>query len=159
MQGGNMYKTWHKSRSVRLKGFDYGASNIAYHVIIGARGKRDVFTDGRINRRVIAVLIDACRLHQYSLIAYCLMPDHLHILIRSGENSSRLPQFVRAFKSYARSKVKRNLWQRGYYEHVMRTGEDLKITAEYILNNPVRKGMVEEWGEYEWSGLIVEEGI
>jgi hypothetical protein len=44
------------------------------------------------------------------------------------------------------------LWQARFYDHVMRTGEDGRRMAKYILDNPVRKGLVEEAGMYPYSG-------
>ena len=51
----------------------------------------------------------------------------------------------------------RNIWQKGSYDHVMRKDEDLNSTAEYILNNPVRRGRADNWGNYPWCGRDVFE--
>jgi REP element-mobilizing transposase RayT len=150
------FKTWGKSRSVRLEGFDYSTCNTAYHVIIGSKGKRAVFTQDVRNKVVIEVLKTGCDLDGFTLVAYCLIPNHLHILVGAGKGSSRLPFFVRAFKSFASRRAGEKLWQRGYYEHVMRSDESLRTVAEYILDNPVRKGIVESRGEYGWGWCVYD---
>jgi len=46
------------------------------------------------------------------------------------------------------------LWQRYFYDHVLRNEEDLKNVALYVLENPVRKGMVENWQDYPYCGIV-----
>ncbi len=46
------------------------------------------------------------------------------------------------------------LWQRSYYDHIARREEDVLAICEYILANPVRKGLVEDVGLWPFSGLI-----
>jgi len=43
------------------------------------------------------------------------------------------------------------LWQRGFYDHALRKEEDVQKVAEYIVNNPVRMGLVEDWRNYRFS--------
>ena len=45
------------------------------------------------------------------------------------------------------------LWQRGFYEHIIRKEENIADVAEYILNNPVRQGLVQDGEYYEWCEL------
>ncbi|MEE8373073.1 MAG: transposase, partial [Dehalococcoidia bacterium] len=99
----------------------------------------------------------------YELIAYCLMPDHLHILVQAGESPKDLSQFVRGFKSYCTTITRSvatpaatnsRLWQRGFYEHVLRKEEDIEGVAEYVLNNPVRNGLTSVQGQHEWCELV-----
>jgi len=52
------------------------------------------------------------------------------------------------------------LWQPSFYDHVLRNDEDLPAVARYILNNPVRKGLVDHYTEYVFSGsLVFKDGI
>jgi putative transposase len=136
------YKTWGRSRSTRLRYFDYAAPNVAYHVIIGAQDRRAIFSDELTNKRITGLLSRSAQMHGYSVLAYCLMPDHLHILIQSGKWPHDLRQFIRGFKSSVTRATGRRLWQRGFFEHVLRKEENILAVAEYILNNPVRKGLV-----------------
>ena len=153
MRGSGFYKTWGKSRSVRLLNFDYAAAHVVYHVIVGSRGKDALFVSARVNKQVIEIMNNACAIHEYELLAYCLMPDHLHMLVKSSAGSTDLRGLVRAMKSFCTKSLRRQLWQRGFYEHVMRTGEDIRRTAEYIVNNPVRKGLAPRVEDYPWAGI------
>ncbi len=45
-------------------------------------------------------------------------------------------------------------WRKDYYDHVIRTREDIASQVRYILDNPVRKGLVSSWQEYPFKGSI-----
>ena len=84
---------------------------------------------------------------------YVIMPDHLHFIIsKSGDHTgSPLRDIVGWFKTMTTNeyiqKVKdleyeafyQKVWQRGYYEHVIRDEKDYMVKAEYIMNNLYKK--------------------
>ena len=94
------------------------------------------------------------------LFCYCIMPDHLHILLSLTNNYKKsLQNWVSAFKSYTARIVNTSfcikpLWQKNFYDHVVRKEESLIKIAEYIVNNPVRKGIVSDWQEYPYSRMV-----
>jgi REP element-mobilizing transposase RayT len=45
-------------------------------------------------------------------------------------------------------------WQKDFYDHVIRKDEDIAIQVRYILDNPVRRGLVSSWQEYQFRGSI-----
>jgi len=90
------------------------------------------------------------------LFAWCIMPDHVHLLVEC-EN---LAGFVRRFKGRATVAARsvdpdRRLWQRSFYDHLLRGDEDVLTVVRYIWGNPVRAGIVRKPGEYRWSGSAV----
>ena len=91
-----------------------------------------------------------------SLYAWCIMPDHIHILLQDKD----IIDFMRLFKGRMTPKAfakerNRKLWQRSYYDHALRKEETLLEVARYILENPVRASLVKSPLEYEWSGSEV----
>jgi REP element-mobilizing transposase RayT len=81
------------------------------------------------------------------------MPDHLHWLLA---DASRAGDAVIRFKSLStrvswQRGVRGRLWQRSYWDHVIRRQEDLREVAEYIVQNPVRAGLVRQASEYPWQ--------
>ncbi|MCK5687990.1 transposase [Myxococcota bacterium] len=88
------------------------------------------------------------------LFAWCIMPDHLHILLRD-EN---LVDFIRLFKGrlvpVARQKRSDKLWQRSFYDHAVRKEDSLSDISHYIWDNPVRAGLAREPLKYRWSGSL-----
>ena len=73
-----------------------------------------------------------------------------------GSDGSDLAQLMKTFKQASsfdyKRRVGRLLWQRSYYDHVLRRPEELQPALEYILANPVRAGLVEEPGAYPFLG-------
>lgn len=95
--------------------------------------------------------------HRASLLhAWCIMPDHVHLLLQDKD----VVEFVRVFKgkmtaiALAREPGRR-LWQRSFYDHVLRKEENLVALARYIWENPVRTGLVGDPRKHRWSGSEV----
>ncbi len=87
---------------------------------------------------------------------YCAMPDHVHMLTVGTTDAVNLKEFVPELKQqtgwdYRRERNAR-LWQEGYYDHVLRPEEGTAAVLAYIVNNPVRAGLVAEPLEYEFWG-------
>ena len=104
---------------------------------------------------------------RYQLIAYCIMPNHVHILIQScmREPANHLGQSakypvtetLRLLKGrtarFCNLELKRNggFWQHESYDHVVRDEQELEQTILYILNNPVKAGLVTEWRDWKFT--------
>jgi REP element-mobilizing transposase RayT len=106
--------------------------------------------------RVVEILHKSVLDSDIRLFAWCLMPDHVHLLVEC-EN---LVGFVRSFKGRATAAARavdsdHRLWQRSFYDHLLRTDEDVRTVARYIWENPVRAGIVRKPAEYRWSGSAV----
>jgi putative transposase len=143
----------------RLQDFDYANPTAIFFVTICAAPGTAPFSDSRLAEKVIASL-QWLRTHRGMLIySYCLMPDHLHLLLRLGTSGWDLPTAMGAFKSFTTQQswklgYRGQLWQDRYYDHVLRKHEDAATIGEYMRQNPVRKGLVEQPEEYRLSGLL-----
>ncbi len=95
--------------------------------------------------------------------AYCVMPDHLHLLVAGAAESSNLVKFVEAFKQDTgvefERKSRQPLWQFKYYDHILRGKDSADRVARYIWMNPVRKGLSRAPGEFEFAGSFTELGL
>ena len=77
---------------------------------------------------------------------YCLMPNHIHGIIEIAETGGQgrppLQKIIQGYKSVtARLCFKygyKTIWQRSYYEHIIRDEKDLQKISEYIINNPAK---------------------
>ncbi len=140
--------------SPRLKAFDY-TGPYAYNLTFVTRRRAKLFNDPCVVELIEATLLQACAKHTFALLAYCFMPDHLHLLI-SGSSDSRLADFVRLFKQLsgyaAKQKLGAAIWQISYYDHVLRREEDLAQVARYIWDNPIRAGLVDVRSQYPYAG-------
>jgi len=92
----------------------------------------------------------------YENVTYCFMPDHLHLLIEATHDRADLRRYVKLAKQRSGAahalKCGARLWQEGYYDRVLRKDEDSKAIAKYILENPVRAGLVASVMDYPFSG-------
>jgi REP element-mobilizing transposase RayT len=118
---------------------------------------RTVFSDKKVAERTLEFLRKIRERNSYKIYAHCLMPDHLHLLLNPADSGTPVSRFLQTFKSQTAFRYKRehgrSLWQRGFYDHVVRKGEDLVKIAQYILNNPVRKHLTERVDDYPYSGM------
>ena len=153
-----LYKTFGKRRSLRLRSFDYRSPH-TYHLTWGTAGRRPVLTDPDLVERLIGILEAEAK--EMLLYAYCFMPDHVHLLLSPEEGKDPI-RFVQAYKgkttrAYWKMNGRGRLWQRGFYDHILRQEEDVRQVALYILENPIRKEMVERLVDYPFSGSFIFE--
>ena len=89
---------------------------------------------------------------------YVIMPDHVHMIIyindTTGEKekgqdpaNERIPQVVSAFKRYSQKDVGRRIFQRGYYDHIIRNDKDYDVKWQYIDDNPANWLQKKKWQE------------
>lgn len=105
---------------------------------------------------VLETLREACAANSFNVYAYCFMPDHLHLELAGQTEQADLASMMRAFKGLAATRARgrgvRNLWQKGFYDHILRPGENENAVAWYIFNNPARKGLVADPRSWPHSG-------
>ena len=140
---------------LRLRNFDYSAQRI-YFITTVALNRRSIFLDARLAQVTIDILLEQRAQLRLNLFAYCLMPDHFHGLIGPGDSGLSLSRICGAFKSLSTrcywQWYEGWLWQQRFYDHIIRNEDDYRETREYILLNPVRKGLVKLPEEWPYSG-------
>ena len=151
-----------KRRSPRLRHFDY-APAFAYSITICTQDRVPFFRDERTGREVARCLEEHAAQCGYRLVCYCIMAGHIHILTgpSEGKGVMPLPRFIRQFKSAVTHHLGRlwlsgGIWQRSFYDHVLRKDEDAEVVARYILANPVRKGLADTPEAYALSRYYPE---
>ena len=141
-----------------LEGFSYVGLH-RYSLTFCTDGRRRVFTDAAAVELVVQQLVRAGREQKFSVIAYCFMPDHLHLLIEGTSDDSDGRRFIKTFKQYSgyyySQKRHETLWQRYGFEHVLCDDETTVEVVKYILANPVRAGLAATVGEYPFVGSVV----
>jgi REP element-mobilizing transposase RayT len=126
----------------------------AYHVTATTKGRQTLFRDLFNARCVIRSLMQSDVAGWSSTWAFVLMPDHLHWLreLRRGT----LAQVVGSVKSVSAHQIGGRVWQPGYHDHALRTDEDLRAVARYIVANPLRAGLVARIGDYpHWDAAWI----
>lgn len=143
------------SRPPRLHRFEYSGRH-SYFVTFCADRRAEILRDHSVATMVLERIRRSSSRYGFAIYAYCLMPDHVHLLVHRTSPAADLRRFVKTAKqssgqTYA-ARAKRRLWQESYYDHVVRPEEDLSAIARYIIENPVRAGLVESSLDYPFVG-------
>jgi REP element-mobilizing transposase RayT len=146
------------SRPPRIEGFDY-LGPYRYFLTFCTFDRRDVFSDVATGQFVASQLRRTCRAQRFAVLAYCLMPDHAHLLVEGTCDSCDLRHLMKSAKqrsgqSFA-ARHEHPLWQEGFYDRVLRPEDDARKVARYIIDNPVRAGLVASPLDYELLGSDV----
>jgi putative transposase len=93
----------------------------------------------------------------FALVAYCFMPDHVHLAVKGRTPESDLRRFVKMAKQRVAYLARTQfaipmIWQSGYYERIVRA-QAMESLVRYILDNPVQAGLVQRAEEYPFSGV------
>ncbi len=142
----------------RLPTFSYVGIH-RYSLTFCVHHRRQVFVDAALVNAMLEQISRAARDYRFAVLAYCFMPDHLHLLVEAEVDDADLVKFARVAKQrtgYAYRRVSTDsLWQKGYFEHVLRDDEAMPDAAKYILANPVRGGLCKEPADYPFEGSLV----
>ncbi len=88
--------------------------------------------------------------------AYCFMPDHQHLIITGTSNDSDLWKTIVNYKQKTGFWLATNKpfikWQKDFFDHIIRKDETMAAQVRYILDNPVRKGIVSSRQDYPYKG-------
>lgn len=102
---------------------------------------------------------------RYFLIAWCIMPNHVHALIRTTANLSKI---IQSWKSYTgRWALAKNaelglgtpgpaFWLRDYWDRYIRDADHFDNVVAYIHRNPVSAGLVPDSQSFPWSSTTLE---
>lgn len=159
----------HKRKSIRLKQYNYANEGL-YFVTICIQNRECIcgsIEDGEMKLNNIGIMFEKewrkleDRFQQVKIKEYILMPNHFHGIVSIEESDTKLVpvklgNIIGAYKSITTKNYvqniellnwkpfERSLWQRNYYEHIIRDNNELCKIQEYILNNPLKWDSDEE---------------
>ena len=97
----------------------------------------------------------------YRLTAFCIMPNHLHLVIvplpKEDGVLHSLPAIMHSLKRYTARQANLLLgregafWQQESYDHVVRDEPEARRIIEYVLSNPVKAGLAQSWEDWPWN--------
>lgn len=106
---------------------------------------------------IVASTIQFLNEKDYNLIAYCIMPNHVHLVFTLREQSRSVDKIMQSIKRYSAQQINKllkrtgSLWQAESYDHVVRDENELYRIIGYVINNPVKAGLVEDWKEWKYT--------
>ncbi|MGD9368203.1 MAG: transposase [Desulfobacteraceae bacterium] len=143
-----------RRKNIRLPSRIYENPSQIFSITICTWRRAALFKYSKYANSLIETLNNGLFIEKAKRFAYCLMPDHLHLLVSPRQGS--LIDLISRWKSFSANRLRQKglasrCWQRGFYDHALRREEEVKSTAEYIVNNPIRAGLVRHWQDYPYS--------
>ena len=129
--------------------------NQCYHVVSTTRGRAPVFLDPSC-ASVAVEAVQFVRRERAYVLAYVVMPEHFHALLVPRDSTS-ISQVMQSIKGYTARLINKSmdrrgpLWQRSFYDRMIRDERQLLEAVNYVHTNPVVAGLVENPGAYLYS--------
>jgi putative transposase len=146
---------------------EYRRTDVPFFLTLCARHHREPFHCKTLAGAVVEAIEHRRKQNVWQVYAYCLMPDHLHLVVQltAGEGAS-LPRqdiltVLAQFKSFTtrsawKAGLDGQLWQHDQWDRLLRHEREFHQRCQYVLDNPVRKGLVEDWTLWPYSGVLDE---
>ena len=145
----------------RLRRLEYSFQRLPIYFVTGCtRERRAILDNADVHSRLVEFGAEG-KDHGAWLGAYVLMPDHLHAFVIIDEDRQKLSIWIKSLKN-ALSKILRAQnspsphWQKGFFDHILRSEESYTKKWDYVRENPVRAGFVEQWREWPFVGEVFD---
>ncbi|MEW6606117.1 MAG: transposase [bacterium] len=139
----------------RLENFDY-IGYAAYSITICCNFKHNYFESDKTVHECINILKEIAEKYQFKIYLYTFMPDHLHLCVIGDSENANLQKMIKIFKQkcgfWFKKEYNKQLFQQGYYDHIIRKEEGIENVMKYIANNPVRKELCKNFEDYRFTG-------
>jgi REP-associated tyrosine transposase len=144
-------------KSIRLPRTHYVGRNI-YFLTFCCQGRRPVFRDDLRASSIVGAIKEVAESTSFLVHAYCVMPDHIHVVAEGARDDSDLERFAKTFKQLTAFRYKQvtgeRMWQKRFYDHILRATDSLDTVAWYVWLNPVRAGLCADARSYQYSGSL-----
>ena len=125
-----------------------------YHVILRGNNKQEIFLDEKDYKKFLKEIKNTKEKYGYELYAYCLMTNHVHLVIYDKEeNLSKIMQSLEVtYSAYFSKKYEKvgHLFQNRFLSKPVETSEYLMQVCRYVHQNPVKAG-ISRVDNYKWS--------
>ena len=149
-------------KNIRLDASKYLGAR-CYFVTLCCASRRPIFANPKHAHWIVEILRVISMDHRFLVHAYSAMPDHLHLLTLGADQSSDLLRFLKDFKQRTGFDFRKQsglvLWQKKFYDHILRGSDSVEAVAAYIWLNPVRKRIVSRPHDYLFSGSFTADWI
>jgi REP element-mobilizing transposase RayT len=130
-----------------------------YLITTATHNREPIFRDFELAHCAILNLVRQNERTASSWLAWVLMPDHFHGLLqlRSSDELSLHVGWFKGRSAWMINSVRGGegvIWQKSFHDHALRREEDLKMVARYLINNPLRAGLVESVGDYPYWNAV-----
>lgn len=126
-----------------------------YHIILRGINRQSIFEDDEDRQKLIEVLAKSKEISQCRIFAYCLMDNHVHILLQEIEESisMMIQRFSSSYVIWYNGKHERcgHLFQERFKSEAVETDSYFLTVLRYIHQNPIKAKIVKDVTDYKWS--------
>ena len=126
-----------------------------YHVMARGNRRTAIFNDKVDKKRLINIIINKKRDHNFNLYSYCIMDNHYHLLIKDvNDNLPTIMKMINSsYAAYYNNKYEGvgHVFQNRYRSEPVNNEQYLLGVTRYIHNNPVKAGITKSCKDYPWS--------
>jgi REP element-mobilizing transposase RayT len=135
-----------------------------YHVTTRGNARRPIYFGNWSGRLFLAELERASLRHGWRVLAYCLMGNHYHLVVRLGEDGGLSHGMCELNGRFARATNARldrrdHLFGRRFWCELIETDAYLKEACRYVLRNPIRAGLIADARRWRWSSMRASVGL
>jgi putative transposase len=135
------------------------AHNPLFFVTFATYERRKVLASYAVHKAFISFATKAYSDHNIAVGRYVIMPDHVHLFIR-GPDNFMLGQWIGMLKQNLAKQIEDSgttsmIWQRGFFDHLLRSDESYAQKWNYFRENPLRAGLLTNADDWPYSGKIV----
>jgi REP element-mobilizing transposase RayT len=137
-------------KHISLKEYPYVATSVTIN-------REPIFEETKAADILLEAILFGKRQKWYYLLSFVIMPDHMHIIIVPRDKN--ISECMKSIKGFSARRINLvlsrtgSVWQNGFYDYVLDSEEKLLTRMRYIEDNPVRKGLVMQSENYEYSSI------
>jgi len=130
-----------------------------YFITAATHQRRRLLGQDAVHKTLIA-FFESARARGVFVGRYVLMPDHLHCFVAIEPGGVSLPRWVQILKVTLAKTLREQggtspFWQKGFFDHILRSAESYRLKWEYVRQNPVRAGLVKRAEDWPYQGEVL----
>jgi len=131
--------------------------NPVYFITLCTYERKKLLACDAVHAALIAFAERASSQHNIAVGRYVIMPDHVHLFVR-GPDDFEVGRWIGMLKQTLSKQItsagKLPLWQRGFFDHLLRSDESYAQKWNYVRENPVRAGLVKDADDWPYAGEV-----
>jgi REP element-mobilizing transposase RayT len=147
--------------NARLKLLDFVYQRAPIYFVTACTAKRRSLLASKSVHEVFRAFGESASNHGAWIGAYVLMPDHLHLFVAVDDQRVTLSHWMKALKGTVSSKlhiigIQPPYWQKGFFDHILRSSDSYSEKWSYVRENPVRAGLTANSNDWPYAGKIFD---
>ncbi|NNJ70565.1 MAG: hypothetical protein HKP10_04670 [Kiritimatiellales bacterium] len=135
-------------------------SHPRYFITVCTHNRRELLAQPNVHEILQKHWGKSLELYGWAVGSYVIMPDHVHFFCVDAESKTTLSRLIGAWKQWSAKEIcpllglEAPIWQKEFFDHLLRSDESYSEKWEYVRQNPVRAGLVENARDWEYAGHI-----